>query len=115
MGGIFAGRSISKSLNNNNDCSYLKDYQNNWINTFGKEFDRLLLLRKILERLDNKSLDKIFSSIPAIFIEKISLSSDFDFHSVALKGFLNTRTSVNFLYALMGNEYRKIISDLSKI
>jgi hypothetical protein len=32
-----------------------------------------------------------------------------------LKGFLNTRTSVNFLYALMGNEYRKIISDLSKI
>ena len=93
----------------------MKDYQNNWINTFGKEFDRLLLLRKILERLDNKSLDKIFSSIPAIFIEKISLSSDFDFHSVALKGFLNTRTSVNFLYALMGNEYRKIISDLSKI
>ncbi len=115
MGGIFAGRSISKSLNNNNDCSYLKDYQNNWLNTFGKEFDRLLLLRKILERLDNKSLDKIFSNIPAIFIEKISLSSDFDFHAVALKSFLNTKTSVNFLYALMGNEYRKIISDLSKI
>jgi digeranylgeranylglycerophospholipid reductase len=115
MGGIFAGRSISKSLNNNNDCSYLKDYQNNWLNTFGKEFDRLLLLRKILERLDNKSLDKIFSNIPAIFIEKISLSSDFDFHAVALKSFLNTKTSVNFLYALMGNEYRKIIGDLSKI
>jgi digeranylgeranylglycerophospholipid reductase len=115
MAGIFAGRSISKSLSNNNDCAYLRDYQNNWINTFGKEFDRLLLLRKILERLDNKSLDKIFSSISATSIEKISSSSDFDFHAVALKSFLNTKITINFLYALMGNEYRKIINDLSKI
>ena len=58
MGGIFAGRSISKSLLNDNDYSYLTDYQNNWINSFGKEFDRLLLLRRMLERLDNKSLDR---------------------------------------------------------
>jgi digeranylgeranylglycerophospholipid reductase len=115
MGGIFAGRSISKSLSNNNDCEYLRDYQNSWINTFGKEFDRLLLLRKILERLDNKSLDKIFSSMSATSIDKISSSSDFDFHSVALKSFLNTKITINFLYALMGNEYRKIINDLSKI
>ncbi|MER5175461.1 MAG: NAD(P)/FAD-dependent oxidoreductase [Candidatus Nitrosocosmicus sp.] len=115
MGGIFAGRSISRSLNNDNDCSYLMDYQNNWINTFGKEFDRLLLLRRILERLDNKSLDKIFSSISATAVEKISSTSDFDFHAIALKSFLNTKITVNFLYAFMGNEYRKIINDLSKI
>ncbi len=115
MGGIFAGRSISNSLNNDNDCSYLMDYQNNWINAFGKEFDRLLLLRRILERLDNKSLDKIFSGISATAIEKISSTSDFDFHAIALKSFLNTKITVNFLYAFMGNEYRKFIHDLSKI
>ncbi len=115
MGGIFAGRSISDSLNNNNDCSFLKDYQNNWINTFGKEFDRLLLFRKIFERLDNKSIDKIFSNISTITIEKISSTGDFDFHALALKNFLNTKITVNFLYALLGNEYRKIIQDLSKI
>ena len=115
MGGIYAGRSISNSLNNDNDCSYLIDYQTNWIKEFGKEFDRLLLLRKIFERLDNKSLDKIFSGIPVTTLEKISTSSDFDFHGVALKSFLNTKITVNFLYALMGNEYRKIINDLSKI
>ena len=40
------GRSISKSLLNDNDYSYLTDYQNNWINLFGKEFDRLLLLEE---------------------------------------------------------------------
>lgn len=115
MGGIFAGRSISDSLNNNNECSFLKNYQNNWIDIFGKEFDRLLLFRKIFERLDNKSLDKIFSSISTITIEKISSTGDFDFHAIALKNFLNTKITVNFLYALMGNEYRKIIQDLSKI
>ena len=100
---------------NDNDYSYLTDYQNNWINLFGKEFDRLLLLRRMLERLDNKSLDRIFSNIPSTIIEKISFSADFDYHAIALKNFLNTKLTVNFLYALMGNEYRKMINDLSKI
>jgi geranylgeranyl reductase family protein len=115
MGGIFAGRSISNSLNNNNECSFLKEYQNNWINAFGKEFDRQLLFRKILERLDNTSLDKIFASIHTEAIEEITSTSDFDFHAIALKQFLNTKITLNTLFTLMGNEYRKIINDLSKI
>ncbi len=115
MGGIYAGRSISKSLQNGNDCSFLKEYQSNWVNSFGKEFDRQVLFRKILERLDNKSLDKLFSNISRSDIEKISLTGDFDFHAAALKSLLNTKIVVNFLYTFMGNEYRKIISDLSKI
>lgn len=115
MGGIYAGRAISKSLENGNESSFLKEYQINWINSFGKEFDRQVLFRKILERLDNKSLDKIFSDISSSAIDKISSTSDFDFHAAALKRLLNTKITVNFLYTLMGNEYRKIISDLSKI
>lgn len=115
MGGIYAGRSISKSLENGNDSSFLKEYQSNWINSFGKEFDRQVLFRKILERLDNKSLDKIFSNISSSAIDKISSTGDFDYHSAALKSLLNAKITVNFLYTFMGNEYRKIISDLSKI
>jgi geranylgeranyl reductase family protein len=115
MGGIFAGRSISKCLKNDNDYSYLKEYQNNWLNTFGKEFDRQVLFRKILERLDNRSLDKIFSSISSTALEKISSTGDFDFHTSALKIFLNSKITVNFLHAIMGNEYRKIVNELSKI
>ncbi|MBA3286342.1 MAG: NAD(P)/FAD-dependent oxidoreductase [Nitrosopumilus sp.] len=115
MGGIYAGRSISKSLENGNDSSFLKEYQSNWINSFGKEFDRQVLFRKILERLDNKSLDKIFSNISSSAIDKISSTGDFDFHAASLKRLLNAKITVNFLYTFMGNEYRKIISDLSKI
>ncbi len=115
MGGIYAGRSISKSLENGNDCSFLKEYQSNWINSFGKEFDRQVIFRKILDRLDNKSFDKLFSNISSSAVDKISSTGDFDFHAGALKGLLNTKNTINFLYTFMGNEYRKIISDLSKI
>ncbi|MDQ4074412.1 MAG: NAD(P)/FAD-dependent oxidoreductase [Thermoproteota archaeon] len=114
MGGILAGNSVSSFLADNNS-PMLNDYETKWINIFGKEFDRLLLFRKILERLDNKSIDKIFSNISDNVIEKISSEGDFDFHAVALKRFLNARVTINFLYALLGNEYRKIQQDLSKI
>ncbi|MGN6709800.1 MAG: geranylgeranyl reductase family protein [Candidatus Nitrosocosmicus sp.] len=114
MGGILAGKSVSESLINN-DIYCLRDYQNKWIDMFGKEFDRLVLMRKLLDRLDNKSLDKIVSSIPSSIINKVSSSGDFDYHSFALKNLLNSKITLSFLYVLMGNEYRKIINDLSKI
>lgn len=115
MGGIYAGRAIALSHSEDEAVKYLPQYEQKWLSKFGKEFDRLLLLRKILERLDNKSLDKIFSEISSSTLEKISDKGDFDFHSFSLKQFLNTKTTLNLLYAFMGNEYRKIIKDLSKI
>lgn len=115
MGGIYAGRSISESLINNCDLSLLSEYENKWVSKFGKEFGKLLVFRRILERMDNKSLDKIFLNVSKMTMEKISSEGDFDFHSFALKRFLNTQMTLNLIYTLMGNEYRKIIKDLSKI
>lgn len=115
MGGIFAGKSIAKSHIEDDNEKYLESYEDKWISQFGKEFDRLKLLRSILERLDNKSLDKIFSDISSKTLEKISAAGDFDFHSIALKQFLDTKLTLNLIYTLMGNEYRKVVKDLSKI
>jgi digeranylgeranylglycerophospholipid reductase len=115
MGGIYAGRAISKSIMEDNDSPSLDEYENDWLTRFGSEFDKLLLFRRILERLDNRALDKMFSDISKNTIEKISSTGDFDFHSFALKRFLNTRMSLNLMHTLMGNEYRKIVKDLSKI
>lgn len=114
LGGIFAGQSISSSLDDNN-FFHIHNYQKKWLDKFGKEFDRLLLFRKILERLDNKSLDKIFSGISNNILDEISFNGDFDFHSFALKKLLNTQLTLNFLYAFLGNEYRRVIGDLSKV
>ncbi len=115
MGGIFAGRAIALSHGEGKEGKYLNEYEENWLFKFGKEFDRLLLLRKVLERLDNKSLDKIFSEVSNSTLDNISETGDFDFHSFSLKQFLNTKTTLNLIYTFMGNEYRKLIKDLSKI
>jgi digeranylgeranylglycerophospholipid reductase len=115
MGGIYAGRAVSESILEDSGTPSLDQYENNWLSQFGSEFDKLLFFRKFLERLDNKALDKIFSSIPKNTIEKISSTGDFDFHSFALKRFMSTQMSINLMHALVGNEYRKIVKDLSKI
>jgi geranylgeranyl reductase family protein len=115
MGGIYAGRAVALSLSEDEEAKYLPQYEQKWLSKFGKEFDRLLFLRRILERLDNKSLDKIFSEISSSTVDKISKTADFDFDSFSLKQFLNTKTTLNLLSTFMGNENRKIIKDLSKI
>jgi digeranylgeranylglycerophospholipid reductase len=115
MGGIYAGRAISKSILDDGNPTSVVEYEKNWLTRFGGEFDKLLLFRRILERLDNRALDNIFSDISQNTLEKISSTGDFDFHSFALKRFLNTRMTLNLMHTLLGNEYRKIIKDLSKI
>ncbi|HEU5120561.1 MAG TPA: dehydrogenase, partial [Candidatus Nitrosocosmicus sp.] len=113
--GIYAGRAVALSHSEGEETAYLLQYEQKWLSRFGKEFDRLLFLRRILERLDNKSLDKIFSEISSSTVDMISNTGDFDFHSLSLKQFLNSKTTLNMLSTFMGNEYRKIIKDLSKI
>ena len=62
LGGIFAGRAISKFLESGNESNLL-EYQKIWSEKFGQEFQNMILARKILERLDNKAIDKIFESV----------------------------------------------------
>ena len=70
MGGIYAGRAISKSILEDSDSLPLDQYENNWLTRFGSEFDKLLLFRRILERLDNKALDRIFSNMSKSYYRK---------------------------------------------
>ncbi|KAG2472353.1 MAG: hypothetical protein NPMRD2_460003 [Nitrosopumilales archaeon] len=49
MGGIFAGRAISKFLDSGKK-SDLNEYKKNWNEKFKKEFEKQLLARKILDR-----------------------------------------------------------------
>ena len=52
MAGILAGKAISRALKTN-DPSALTDYEKQWKQKFGKEFEKQNLARKILARLDN--------------------------------------------------------------
>jgi len=75
----------------------------------GSEFDKMLLARRLLERLDNKAIDELFAAIPKEKIEEASATGDFDFHSAALAKILGAKSAAKMVKALLGNEIRRWI------
>ena len=109
MAGILAGNAIAKALASNDD-GLLHEYEKTWKSMFWKEFNAMILARRVLERLDNKSIDSIFSSLSKRAINDVSNFSDFDFHSSALDLFLKTRIATNLTKILIGNEFRRVFN-----
>jgi len=107
MGGVLAGQAISNAIEKNDD-TLLYEYEKSWKSMFQKEFQSMLLARKVLERLDNKAIDDIFSSLSKKAITDVSNFSDFDFHSSALSLFLKTKIATNLTKILIGNEFRRV-------
>jgi len=109
VGGILAGRAISNYLISNNKDD-LKSYQKLWTEKFGKEFEKQLFARKMLERLDNSTIDKIFSTITPEMISDISSNDDFDFHTSAIIKMLGLRGSLKIAQTIFGGEIRKLLN-----
>jgi geranylgeranyl reductase family protein len=108
MGGLYAGRAIARALGAKND-SVLDEYERHWHSMFKSEFDKMLLARRLLERLDNKAIDELFGAIPHERIEEASATGDFDFHSAAIGKILGAKTAVKMVKAILGNEIRRLI------
>jgi len=109
MGGVYAGQAISKFLKTNNR-EELEEYQKKWTERFGKEFEKQVLARKILERIDNKTINKLFESITPEIIKEISEKDDFDFHTGSIVKLLGVKGSIKTAHALIGGELKKILS-----
>jgi digeranylgeranylglycerophospholipid reductase len=108
MGGALAGRAVAEAAKKNDD-RLLARYEKGWRSMFGAEFEKMLLARKLLERLDNKAIDELFSAVPPEKIEEASASGDFDFHSAALAKILGAKSAARMAKALLGNEIRRLI------
>ena len=109
MGGVYAGQAISKFLRTNNSKE-LEEYQKRWIERFGKEFEKQVFARKILERLDNKTINKLFESITPDIIKEISEKDDFDFHTSSIMKLLGMKGSIKTIQTLIGGELKKCLS-----
>ncbi|MGY5141551.1 MAG: NAD(P)/FAD-dependent oxidoreductase [Nitrosopumilus sp.] len=109
MGGVFAGKSIVEFLKTN-DSSKLDSYQKNWTERFGKEFEKQLFARKLLERIDNKTINTIFESITSEILKDISEKDDFDFHTSSVVKLLGLRGSLKTAQSLIGYEIKKLVS-----
>lgn len=108
MGGVFAGRAISKFLKSNNE-SDLEEYQKKWNNQFGEEFEKQLLARKILERIDNNTINKLFDSITPEITKEISENEDFDFHTGSIVKLLGLKGSLKTAQIIIGGELKKLL------
>ena len=109
LGGLFAGNAIAEYLESN-ERSQLKKYQKNWRDRFGREFEKQSLARKILERVDNKTIDVVFDSITPEITNEISNKDDFDFHATSIVKLLGMRKSLNTAQNIMGAEIKRLLN-----
>ena len=109
MGGVYAGQAISEFLKTNNRKD-LEEYQNRWTARFGKEFEKQILARKLLERIDNNTINKLFETITPEIINEISEKDDFDFHTGSIIKLLGLKGSIKTAQTLIGGEIKKLLS-----
>ena len=108
MGGVYAGQAISEFLKSGN-IRDLDEYQKRWTRRFGKEFEKQKLVRKILERLDNNSINKIIQSIKPDILKEISEKDDFDFHAGSIVKLLGLKESIKTAQYLIQGEFKKLL------
>lgn len=109
MGGIYAGQAIAKFLKTNNRLD-LENYQKRWTDKFGKEFEKQIFARKMLQRLDNNTINKLFETISPEIIKDISEKDDFDFHTGSIVKLLGLKGSIKTAKVLIGGEFKKLLS-----
>ena len=112
MGGFLAGNAITKYLETN-ERSDLLQYQKSWHDKFGKEFEKQRLARKILEKVDNKTIDMIFDTITPEIISEISNKDDFDFHAISIVKLLGMRKSLSAAQNIMSAEIKRMLTSYS--
>ncbi len=113
MGGVIAGSAIADALEYNS-LDMLHRYESGWFDLFGREFERMVMLRRVFESLDNKAIERILLAIRSE-MDEISVSGDFDFHSFAMAKMLLSRDGLSIVKAMLGSEFRRFLANLAKI
>jgi digeranylgeranylglycerophospholipid reductase len=113
MGGLLAGRALVDAAKGDDRQKelLLRQYESNWLSMFKTEFDKMLLARRLLERMDNKAIDNLITAIPTEIAQEASVHGDFDFHSTALAKILGAKGAARMVKALLGNEIRRLMPE----
>jgi digeranylgeranylglycerophospholipid reductase len=116
MGGILAGRALVEAADKKDHDMpkqqlLLKQYESKWMSMFKPEFDKMLLARRLLERMDNKAIDDLITAIPTEIVKEASIDGDFDFHSTALARILTAKDAARMAKALLGSEIRRLLPE----
>ena len=115
MGGILAGRAISKHLDGGVDGSThgmdgLGDSSRAaWHERFGGEFERQSIARRILERADNGAINDVIRRVSPEALKEISAEDDFDFHVSGIVKLLGAAGTARAAGSMLGAELRRLI------
>lgn len=114
MGGILAGRAISRHLDGADggaqDMDGLGDsYRAAWYKRFGGEFERQSIARRILERADNGAINDVIRRVSPEALREISAEDDFDFHVSGIIKLLGAAGTARAAGSMLGAELRRLI------
>ena len=114
MGGILAGRAISRHLDGGDGSTHGIDgpgdsYRAAWCKRFGGEFERQSIARRILERADNGAINDVIRRVSPEALREISAEDDFDFHVSGIIKLLGAAGTARAAGSMLGAELRRLI------
>ena len=101
VGGILAGQAISAHL----ESAAPLDYTKAWEEKFGAEFQAQTVIRRILERLDNRAINSLVSRIQP----PDTYDGSFDFHAGIITRILGIKGVAGAAADITASEVRRII------
>jgi flavin-dependent dehydrogenase len=112
-GGLMAGRWMAESIRSR-DPSLIANYQRDWEERFGKEFQLMKRLRQLYRHLSNDDLEKIVAALSSPSVSAKLSSTDFDFHASALLSALGSKLTLQLAGVLVSAEAKHALASLAQ-
>ena len=114
LAGVFAGQAAADCLLNG-DLAALQKYSRSWLRLFEEDFKTTLLARRVYEKMDNKSIEKVFNLIREKNLLNDLLQEDgFDEHSKWIKRCLSIGDLVKLLAIVAAEEVKSLIKQFGE-
>ena len=111
-GGVIAAKWVAESVHSH-DPSRLEGYEREWRETFEKEMRAMMRLRGVFERLSNREVDLLISTLSSPKLLARLSKSDFDFHATALLSALGVVGLLTLARLVASAEVRQLLSPRS--
>lgn len=114
LAGVLAGQAAAKYLLDG-DTDALQKYSRSWLHLFEEDFKTSLQARKVYEKMDNRSIEKVFNLIREKDLLNELLQEDgFDQHSKWIRRILSVEDLVKLFSIVAAEEVRSLIKQIGE-
>ena len=112
LAGVLAGQAAAKYLLEE-DPNALQNYSRSWLNLFREDFRASLQGRRIYEKMDNRSIEKVFNLIKEKnLLNDLLQEEGFDEHSKWIRRLLGLEDLVKIFSIVAAEEVRSLIKQV---